>query len=158
MESSQNQIIINTRDASGIIRNINYFPNRNISIINSNSSPGANVNFTDAVTLNMTGRVANLSTFFSFVSMDVNYGIINFTLPSNITPTSGYISYFSIGNSLLSANQKFTARCIGCSAALNPLFINIICNHATTTIDFRIVPHGATLTTGTIVKIFFIVN
>jgi hypothetical protein len=158
METSDNQIIINTKDTSGVIRNINYSPNRNISIINSNSVAGNDATISDLVNLDMTGRTANITnSSYQIVTINGLYGLINYTLNINIFANSSSTKW-SLYNTSMTASNNILIRCISCSSTLNPLYININQNRSIEYTDFWISPHGATLAAGTVLKLFFIVN
>jgi hypothetical protein len=158
MESSQNQIIINTSDASGVIRNINYSPDRNISIINSSSGAGSDVNFTDAVTLDFLNKTASatITTGFTNVTLNSQYGVINLTYNGGITGNGTGIIIFK--NSFITTSSIIHLKFINYSGTMSTFDtypILIIRNIGSGTCDINLALLLSSPSIGTTLKYFF---
>lgn len=159
MESSENQIIINTKDASGVIRNINYSPDRNISIINTPTSiPGSDVNFTDAVTLDFLNKTVALTinSIFNNLTLNSQYGIINVTFNSGPSGNGG--ANVTLSNSFITTSSIVHFKCINYSGTIatnNTFPIIIIKGVYSGYCDFIFSPLVTTPLTGTTIKYFF---
>lgn len=160
MESSSNQIIMNTIDASGVIRNINYSPDKNINIINYRTIvPGSNVNITDSVTLDMFEKTVSISYnlgFNSSFTLNSQYGIINIIFDSSMSGnTSGYVTFT---NSIINTSSIVHLKCIHYSSTINGTSaypFTIIKNINNGSCDITLCNLTASLPINTIVKYFF---